>query len=137
MHSLTSSLSLHVFLQHLSAEKSAILLKAHFVVTLLYFVSRGRPVFYVDNLKNYKTKLPDNPNPWIETIKFAINTPETHAMKSVRALLQAESMYGENEGIFLRAAQLTADTFADATSVTESHPGWNQTGIGYDQTWEN
>lgn len=38
--------------------------------------------------------------------------------------------------IYLKAAQLTAETFGDATSGVYNHPAWDQNGIGYDEDWK-
>jgi len=137
-HCLTSFLSVHVILQHLPTVQQAILLQAHFSTTLLHYISNGCPVLFVNNLKAHTPALPPNPNPWIEVIKFAIRTPDVHAMKVIRSLWLAESLYGENEGIFLKAAEVTADSFQDAPEdPTDLGKAWDEAGVGFDETWEN
>jgi len=135
MHSLTSSLSIHVPLQHLSPVQQALLLKAYFIVTLSNYVARGRPELFLEDFRNYKTTMIETPNRWIDLIRFAIATRDTHALKVVRALMQAESLYGDRGGIFLRAAELTHDAVAHADSLYDGK-AWIFDGVGWPQAWE-
>lgn len=138
MHALTSSLHVHVMLQHFSLVQQALLLKAHFVVTILHYILSGRPKVYIENFKSYETAMPAIPNRWVDAIQFAVSTCDTHALKVVRALLQAESLYGNCDGIFLKAAQITVDR---VTQVNPDDPLENRTfevrgGVGWDEVWE-
>eukprot|EP00026_Physarum_polycephalum_P015508 Phypoly_transcript_16208.p1 GENE.Phypoly_transcript_16208~~Phypoly_transcript_16208.p1 ORF type:complete len:275 (+),score=57.03 Phypoly_transcript_16208:85-825(+) len=109
MHSLTGSVFVHELLHHFSSEQGAKVLKAFMGITLKYYISTGRPKLFIDNLKSYK--IPPSPNPWLEIIKFAIETNDVHATKACYALLQGEAWFGELDGILLRAAQMTVDAF--------------------------
>jgi len=109
MHSLTSSVFVHLLSKHFPSEKGAQILRAHFVVTLMFYVASGRPKLYVDHLKGYTPKLATSPNPWLEIVKFGLETNDVHATKVAYSLLQGEAWFGDFDGILLKAAQITAD----------------------------
>jgi len=136
MHSLTASVFVHELLKHFSSERGAQLLKAHFASTLYYYIGSARPRLFPEQLKSYKTKLPTSPNPWLEIVKFGIETNDVHATKVVYALLQSEAWYGEFDGIYLKAAQITADSIrAQPTNNTFQYEVWSYQGLGYDHAW--
>eukprot|EP00026_Physarum_polycephalum_P008730 Phypoly_transcript_08830.p1 GENE.Phypoly_transcript_08830~~Phypoly_transcript_08830.p1 ORF type:complete len:310 (+),score=63.08 Phypoly_transcript_08830:444-1373(+) len=138
MHSLTGSVFIHEIIRHVTPDRAAQLLKAHLGVTLAYYIATARPKLHVDHLKGYETLLPASPNPWLEIMKFAIETNDVHATKVAYSLLQGEAWFGNFDGILLKAAQITAD-------AVRAHPNkgilqedvWVHDGLGFDETWRD
>jgi len=138
MHSLTGSVFVHVLIRHVTPDKGAQLLKAHLGITLEYYVATARPNLHVDNLKAYETLLPASPNPWLEIVKFAIETNDVHATKVAYSLLQGEAWFGDLDGIFLKAAQITADAVrAQPNKGIFQDAVWVHGGLGFDGTWKD
>jgi hypothetical protein len=64
-----------------------------------YYIDSARPKLYTEHLKNYTSKLPASPNPWLEIVKFGIETNDVHATKVAYSLLQGEAWFGEFDGV--------------------------------------
>jgi hypothetical protein len=138
MHSLTSSVFIHELLKFFSIEKGPQILKAHFATALWYYIATARPVLYTDHLKAYATTLPSSANPWLEIVKFGIETNDVHAAKTVYALLQGEAWFGEFDGIFLKAAQRVADAVRVQPNIGIFQGRvWAHVPLGLDQHWED
>lgn len=137
MHSVTGSVFVHELLKHFSSERGAQVLKAHLGITLYYYIATACPQLHIDYLKSYKTQLPSSPNPWLEIIKFGIETNDVHATKVAYSLLQFEAWFGEFDGIFLKAAQITADAIRAQPNVGISQDKvWSFDRLGFEETWE-
>jgi len=149
MHSLTSALFLPIFVSHLTLAQSARILQAHFAVTLVLYVSRGRPRLHLaDNLSSYKSELSgyneDITNPWLKVIERAIAHDDVHVVKALRSLVYGGTYLAHGDKgelketpeetrdlshYWLNSAKMTLDAVRDDR-------WWHQAGIGFDEAWD-
>lgn len=84
MHTLTSSLFLHSYINLLEPRYAASLLRGKFASDLVYYIARGRPYLDLEQFAHYDKQLS-----WDEIIIKAIASEDDHVPKVVRALIQA------------------------------------------------
>ena len=140
MHALTSIHAVHLLLPNLAPVESAALLKGHAAATLAYYISRGRPSLQVDLLLKYESDeaANDSANPWLKICERAINAPEAHIIKVVRACAVGQIVYGHDsrsepfEKAWARLADMTLKI--SGNKVDGSY--WNHKGIGFDEAWQ-
>lgn len=130
MHALTSVLFTYKYAHTLEPAYAVSVLKSHLAVTLVYYISRGRPPIDVEALKNYNgDEELDSTNPWFTILKRAVEINEVHATKVVRSCAFAELLFGGEDDYDLvcrNTAQIALDLDGD----------WEFEGVGYDKTWE-
>lgn len=132
MHALTSSEFLHQYIGRVALTESVSLLHAHLAVTLIYYVTAGRPDFNIDGLLNYKSPnhSASNNNPWFAVLDKSLSCKEAHVIKVVRSCAVAQVLYGPQENtkldhIWLQVAEMALDKDGD----------WDFSGVGFDDTW--
>ncbi|KAF8622031.1 hypothetical protein AX15_007318 [Amanita polypyramis BW_CC] len=133
-HCVTSALFLFSIAPKLQVSSQILLIRAHFAVTLAWWIGRGRAKFDIPGFAEAKAKelgsanATTATNPWLPIVQLAIAHPEDHVSKLQRALAHWEQLYGfkgpndprlsatELTGadkldgsLFLRTAKLTAD----------------------------
>ncbi|KAI8137036.1 hypothetical protein BJV82DRAFT_718483 [Fennellomyces sp. T-0311] len=139
MHALTSIHAVHLLIPILSPNESAALLRGHAAATLAYYISRGRPSLQVDLLLDYESsEIPkDAANPWLNICQRAINAPEAHIIKVVRACAVGQIIYGHDgrnepfEKAWVRLADMTLKVAGEQRDGSY----WNHKGIGFDEAW--
>lgn len=132
MHALTSSEFLHQYIHKVAPSESVSLLKAHVAITMVYYITSGRPDFNIDGLLNYKSPNHDEKsnNNWLVTFDKALTCDEPHVIKSVRSCAVAQVIYGPHEdtelnAVWLKVAQMAIDK--------DGH--WDFAGNGFDANW--
>ncbi|KAG8973301.1 hypothetical protein FRB90_009950, partial [Tulasnella sp. 427] len=143
LHLVTSSIFLSSFLTHLSFPSQSALLRAHFSVTLAYWVSRGRPFlriadYYSPSAPHPSTLIPpalavhpsksvlgvpSTPttnlpsNIWLPIVASSLNHPEEHLLKTQRALAHFDRTYGKAtaQGYFHSKTELEGAEMLDGT----------------------
>ena len=138
MHHIISASFLPFLLSFMSPTCKRILLRAHLITTLVWWVSRGKPhldtagFFSIDveslpvisgwGHSNYDTR-----TLWEKMIEHSINHPDDHLVKCQRALYHFSMLYRHNDpfasvklegfekldgSLFIRAAMLTSQRLA-------------------------
>ncbi|EJD01363.1 uncharacterized protein FOMMEDRAFT_111131 [Fomitiporia mediterranea MF3/22] len=165
MHLVTSSLFLHVFIEHLAPHAQSILLHSYLASALVVWVSRGRPVIPIASFfsrtspnltapgphptPDKETLVEDvpTPNAWLALLQSTILHPNEHLPKAQRALAHFAQLYGDRSaGIFkgteLEDAELLDGTvFVRVAALTMDRHGWLREGQekgGWDRSgfWE-
>ncbi|KAI9494648.1 hypothetical protein BDB00DRAFT_787004 [Zychaea mexicana] len=138
VHILTSVHAVYTIVSFLEPGQAELLLRGHISEALLHYVSRGCPSLQLDSLAEYKSPqqavVDGSANPWLDVIKLALAANEVHCVKAVRAIAFAQIVYGSpRDDILLKAAQVTVDITGKGPFMGSN---WNQTGIGFEQTWK-
>ncbi|KAI9474864.1 hypothetical protein BDB00DRAFT_776255 [Zychaea mexicana] len=141
MHALTSIHAVHLLMPHLAPNEFAALLRGHAATTLAYYISRGRPSLQVDLLLKYESDEATNnsANPWLKICERAINAPEAHIIKVIRACAVGQVVYGHDrrsepfEKAWVRLADMTLKI---AGNKVDDDSYWNHKGIGFDEAWQ-
>jgi len=97
MHSLTSTLFLHVLIKQdwIPTESKCRLLERKVWTDLLIYASRGAPKLYASEVQNYVPKVTPQGNPWLDIIdRVLVYKDKTvgHGVKVVRALAHGEQI---------------------------------------------
>lgn len=126
MHLVTSSLFLPSLIAKLSLPSQVLLLRAYLVVSLTWWIGRGRPAIDFEGFYNNpdtahpnppgdlpapwtpKWSLPSgtsveaaNPNPWTYIIQRSLSHPDEHLPKIQRALANYARLFGSRPAGFL------------------------------------
>jgi hypothetical protein len=84
MHTLTSSLFLHCYIELLDPCYAVSLLRGKFASDLVYYIAHGRPYLNIEQFESYPKVLS-----WDQIISKAIASEDDHVPKAVRALIHA------------------------------------------------
>ena len=136
MHLVTSSLFLSSIVAHLSPHSATLLLRAHFAVSLAWYLIQGRPALPLREFYAGTTAMPSPPetvarptpaegtltpdvaapNPWLPIIQTTLVHPGEHLCKTKRALMHAATLYGSRVPVDFAGIQL--DGVADVLDGT-------------------
>lgn len=116
MHLVTSSIFLSSITANIKAASQEILLRGYLILSLAWWISRGRPGFDIEGFFNEDTAYPvpqgpfptphaqslpspvspkaTTPNPWFPIIQTSLVIPDDHIPKLHRALAHFGSLYG-------------------------------------------
>ncbi|KAG6844980.1 hypothetical protein H0H87_001923 [Tephrocybe sp. NHM501043] len=116
MHLVTSALFLHSLVSKLQAPSQELLLRGYFVISLAWWIGRGRAEFDIEGFFAADTAFPlpvgkfpsppekslpsvtspkaTTPNPWFPILQSAVTIPDDHLPKLHRALVHFGSLYG-------------------------------------------
>jgi len=137
MHCLTSAYFLPIYLDIITPDQAALLLKSHFSTLASFWVTAGRPTLHLDHLLSYEPHLkPNKNNPWLSVIEAVMITNDEHMAKSLRTLLLADEMYGDFNGIWLKSAQATID-FVKGVPGSPAKQFWSFARLGNEQAWNH
>ncbi|AUH74210.1 questin oxidase family protein (plasmid) [Legionella sainthelensi] len=125
MHTLTSSLFLHCYVELLAPCYAASLLRGKFVADMVYYIAHGRPYLNLEQFESYPKLLS-----WEQIISKAIASEDDHVPKAVRALIHA-SRYDQTPSFPLQIYQ------AMASLTVEDNLYWSVDPIGFDEAWRN
>lgn len=125
MHTLTSSLFLHCYVELLAPRHAASLLRGKFASDLVYYIAHGRPYLNLEQFKSYPELLS-----WEQIISKAIASEDDHVPKAVRALIHA-SRYDKTKIFPLQIYQAMA-----ALSV-DDNLSWSIDPVGFDEAWHS
>ncbi|KAF9261453.1 hypothetical protein L218DRAFT_1078669 [Marasmius fiardii PR-910] len=151
MHLVTSSLFLGPLISALSSPTSKhLLLQTYFGVSLIWWVTRGKPSLDIDSFYAAPPPSGTEQKTWSELIQHAVVHPDDHFVKCQRALAHYSVLYGTRKSgesdfcrtelkgaekldgnLFLRAANLTSgrvDKGARAAGP-ESSTFWDRNGF--------
>ncbi|KAI0324192.1 hypothetical protein GY45DRAFT_1331792 [Cubamyces sp. BRFM 1775] len=155
MHLVTSSLFLPSFAAYLSPRSTALLLQTYFVMSLAWYVARGRPALPIREFYEATTSKPSPPslgsegpaaakdtltpddaaaNPWLPIIQTTLTHPGEHVCKLQRALMHNATVYGTRDaghftGTELEGAELLDGTlFIRVAGLTADRLGWMKEG---------
>ncbi|KAL1919990.1 uncharacterized protein VTP21DRAFT_1136 [Calcarisporiella thermophila] len=114
MHVLTSSHAVRVLIPFLSIKDRVKLLRVHFVALVAVYITRKRPAINAQKVLEYiSPTLPQGEDEeswgWNRAIELAINHPDEHFPKVIRALKKDAEDFGDEDKLFLRAAEMTCD----------------------------
>jgi len=186
MHLVTSSIFLPSFFKAMNgmkAEYKANLIRAYVPSMLLYTIIRGRPkinpelimsfndvprppksAYSVDETSIGSPERDDEYNPWPALIEGSLYAPDSHTVKTMRALVHAAVQYGDTPkgevvdkglleatgaldgldnvavldgSIFVRCAGVLLDYMGWTTHGQEARSDWDRSGLGWDAAWEN
>ncbi|KAI8987312.1 hypothetical protein BDF20DRAFT_849389 [Mycotypha africana] len=133
MHAVTSAEFLHQYIPRVAPSEAVSLLQAHLIVSLIYYVARGRPNLNVRSLLNYKSPnhVEKSNNNWLDVFNKSLDCKEVHVIKVVRSCAVAQIIYGpdedpELEQIWLKIAQMAVDLDGN----------WDFKGVGFDESWK-
>lgn len=84
MHTLTSSLFLHCYVELLDPHYGATLLRGKFAADIVWYIAHGRPQLNIEQFMAYPALLD-----WDHIISKAIASEDDHVPKAVRALIHA------------------------------------------------
>jgi len=130
MHALTSVYFLRLLILQVSHTKDKIqLLRAHFTVTLAYYIARGRPALFPVRPGNPRIPLKLS-TAWLDIIHYSILNVDDHVPKVIRSLLVGEREYGEQDGLWEQGGLITRDT-------VHNHNGWEHQPVGFDEVWQD
>jgi len=136
MHCLTSAYFLPIYLETVTPDQSALLLKSHFSTLASFWVISGRPAFHIDHLLSYKPHLkPNTNNPWLSVIEAIMITGDEHMAKSLRTLILADERYGDFNGVWLKSAQATID-WVRGVPGSVAKQFWSFQRLGDERSWE-
>lgn len=125
MHTLTSSLFLHCYIELIEPRHAASLLRGKLASDLVYYIAHGRPYLNLEQFESYPELLS-----WDQIILKAIASEDDHVPKAVRALIHA-SHYDKTKvfpsHIYQAMASLSVD---DSLS-------WSVDPIGFDEAWHS
>lgn len=154
MHLVTSSLMVTSIINTISLSSASLLLRTYFVVSLVLYVSRGRPPLLISAFYASTTSMPtppptnikpeagtlepsEAPNPWLPIIQTTLVHPSEHLCKLQRSLLHFAEVYGgAAPGTFagvpeLEGAEVLDGTlFIRAAGLTADRLGWKREGQG-------
>ncbi|KAF7973242.1 hypothetical protein HWV62_15747 [Athelia sp. TMB] len=180
MHVLNSALFLPALLALLPPARQARLLQAYTAVAVFLLITRGRPRIDPALMMTYSAtpappralKFPPSPdavgdpndlataNPWDVIVPCVLHAPDSHVVKSIRALYYAAQHFGhtaaggapgaldkdggethkgikEMDGsIFFRAAGVVMDQLGWVT-YGEKAGSWDGSAHGWDDAWKN
>lgn len=123
MHTLTSSLFLHGYVELLDPHYAASLLRGKFALDLVYYIAHGRPCLNLEQFSTYPDLLS-----WDQIISKAIASEDDHVPKVIRALIHAshyDRMPVFSSKIYQAMASLTVD----------ENLFWSLDAIGFDEAW--
>lgn len=107
MHTLTSSLFLHCYIELLAPCYAVSLLRGKFASDLVYYIAHGRPYLNLQQFDSYPKLLH-----WDQIISKAIASADDHVPKAVRALIHA-SHYDRSKVFHLQIYQAIASLSVD------------------------
>jgi hypothetical protein len=135
MHCLTSAYFLPIYLDTVTPDQGALLLKTHFSTLASFWITAGRPAFHLDNLLSYQPHIkPNQHNPWLSIIESIMITNDEHMAKSLRTLILADERYGDFNGVWLKSAQATIDCVKGVPG-SGAKQFWSFARLGYEQAW--
>lgn len=150
MHGVTSALFLHVVARQLDPWQARQILIAHWRVLLMYYVSRGRPHLYLDELGTYQSSGDSDfekcNNPWTAIVERALAFEGgSHIQKTIRSCIYLHVHYshrwnGDGLGAMaqqypgrdnwpINAAMMTLDGLSNGES-------WVHRGVGFNEVWD-
>jgi len=136
MHCLTSAYFLPTYLEYVTPQQGALILKAHFSTLASFWVTAGCPAFHVDNILTYKPHIEPSPhNPWLNVIESIMITNDEHMAKSLRTLTLADELFGDFGGVWLKSAQATMDNVRGITGSIAKQ-WWSFSALGYERGWK-
>ena len=124
MHTLTSSLFLHCYVELLEPPYAACLLQGKFAVDLAYYIAHGRPRLNMEQFADYSKLLS-----WDQIIAKAIASEDDHVPKAVRALIHA-SRYDKTKVFSFETYQ------AIASLTVNDQLYWSLDAIGFEEAWK-
>ncbi|PRP81649.1 hypothetical protein PROFUN_01156 [Planoprotostelium fungivorum] len=129
MHVLTSSLSVRQIVPHLSPAMALKMMKAHFSVTLLYYIARGRPELQRDRLHKYPV---ERYGGWDDIVRATIDQEDLHVAKAVRALKISDEEYNESgdDRLWVDSARLIVDR------MVNHEKKWDYSALGFVENWK-
>ncbi|KAF8475875.1 hypothetical protein BDZ91DRAFT_648858 [Kalaharituber pfeilii] len=142
MHSLTSSLFMHVFVDQdwIPAEAKCRMVEWKAWFDLLVYATRGAPKLYIDEVKNYVPKERTKGNPWLGIVDRAIAYEDNgHGIKVVRALAYGERVSRQYIGKpgFLMEGDMWWKGAAMLVDYLEEKDGPEYIfSSGFDEAWE-
>ncbi|KAG6907326.1 hypothetical protein DXG01_009408 [Tephrocybe rancida] len=103
MHLVTSSLFLHSYIKHLIPPSQVRLLRAYLLVSLTWYIARGRPAldimrFYSATSSSITSSCPSSIHEWSAFLTSSTLHPDDHLPKLQRALEHYARVYGERCG---------------------------------------
>jgi len=125
MHTLTSSLFLHCYVELLEPRYAASLLRGKFAADLIYYIAHGRPYLNIEQFKSYPKLLS-----WEQIISKAIASEDDHVPKVVRALIHAYR-YDKTQVFPVEIYQAMASLSVDDNLY------WSVDAIGFDEAWRS
>ncbi len=125
MHTLTSSMFLHYYVELLEPRHAASLLRGKFATDLVYYIAHGRPYLNLEQFKSYPKVLN-----WDQIISKAIASEDDHVPKVIRALIHA-SRYDKAQVFPLETYQAIASLSVDDNLY------WSVDAIGFDEAWHS
>ncbi|KAH7922437.1 hypothetical protein BV22DRAFT_1017307 [Leucogyrophana mollusca] len=157
MHLVTSVLFVPSVLAYLSHKSQALLLRAYFVTSLAWWITRGRPSLHIAPFFSStsstmhtppgpqptpaKETLPSptdahalTPNAWLPIVQTTLVHPNEHLCKLQRALAHFAALYGSREeghwaGTELEGAErLDGTLFVRVAALTADKLGWMREG---------
>lgn len=128
MHLVTSAIFLPSIMAYLTPQSTSILLRSFFIVSVSWWIARGRPVLPIREFYAATSSLspipgtssltpapntlsPDNaitPNPWLPIIQTTLVHPNEHLPKLQRALVHFATLYGTKPSGYFSAFNLAA-----------------------------
>ncbi|KAG2230873.1 hypothetical protein BDF21DRAFT_386191 [Thamnidium elegans] len=134
MHALTSSEFIHQYISRVAPSEAVSLLHAHLAVTMVYYISTGRPDFNIDGLLAYKSPNHDaaSNNTWLSVFDKALSCKEPHVIKVVRSCAVAQVMYGPHQDANLNRVWLQV-----AEMALDKNGNWDFSGVGFDDSWSS
>jgi hypothetical protein len=125
MHTLTSSLFLHSYIELLESHYAALVLRGKFAADLIYYIAHGRPYLNIEQFRAYPQLLS-----FEQIIAKAIASEDDHVPKAVRALIHA-CHYDESQVLSLEIYQ------AMASLTVDDNLYWSLDAIGFDEARRN
>jgi hypothetical protein len=120
MHTLTSSLFLHCYVELLDPNYAAALLRGKFAADLVWYIAHGRPYLNIEQFITYPDLLD-----WDQIISKAIASEDDHVPKAIRALIHA-SHYDKHT--------LSPEIYQGMASLTvNENLFWSLDAIGFDE----
>jgi hypothetical protein len=110
VHLLTSSHAVRILIPLIPAEFQIPLVKQWWLLALAVYIVQGRPLVDVDSIRSLDIEGKD----WKYVGNQALTgkqSLDSHYVKGVRALKEAADTWGDNEGLFLKAAVKFGDGF--------------------------
>jgi len=142
LHTLTSAFSLRHLIPHIPPSNLPNVFRSFVAIVLLHYVARGRPTIHEwKDLDGYISRAGGGGLDWETVVSGAIEEPDLHVPKSVRAIkyaaLNPKEFFwdaglvdGEELQQYIKGAKIIVDHFRKGGD-------WYFDGVGYSEAWKD